>query len=345
MIRKLIITLTVLTMMHTASSAQDIHFSFAGSNPMVLNPALAGANYNKEATLNHRRQWGSLGEPYTTTTAGFSSRIPNQKRNASNNFAIGFQFVNDKAGDPTIVSNSFSLVLADHLRVGSNSTLGVGMSVGLGQRSLRQPTGQWATQYNGTAYDPSLSSGETLDNLEFRYVDAGIGMVYAYGRRGGTLARSEDRAFNVGVSLYHVNQPNFSFFREQEDKLPMRLSAFANAEFAIASSDAAVMPGVYFHRQGNFTQILLGSFYKFKLMKDTRYTGFNKPLALSLGLFGRLGDAAVIKMMLDWDQYSFGYAFDFNASGLNNFSNGNGAHEIFLRFTAPFTKPGRAARY
>jgi len=321
--------------------AQDIHFSFAGSNPMILNPALAGANHNKEGTLNHRRQWGSLGEPYTTTTAGFSSRIPNQKRNASNNIAIGFQFINDKAGDPAIVSNSFSLILADHLRVGSNSTLGVGMIVGLGQRSLRQPTGQWATQYNGTAYDPSLPSGETPDNLEFRFADAGIGVVYAYGRRGGTLARSDDRAFNVGVSLYHVNQPNFSFFREQEDELPMRLSAFANAEFAIASSDATVMPGVYFHRQGSFTQVLLGSFYKFKIIKDTRYTGYSKPLALSLGLFGRLSDAAVIKMMLDWDQYSFGYAFDFNTSGLNNFSNGNGAHEIFLRFTVPFSQPLR----
>lgn len=331
--------------MRFASPAQDVHFSFAGSNPMVLNPALAGANYNKEATLNHRRQWGSLGEPFTTTTAGFSSRIPNQKRSASNNFALGFQFLNDKAGEPSIVSNSFSLVLADHLRIGENSTLGAGMMIGFGQRSLQQATGQWATQYNGMAYDPSLSSGETLDNLEFRFVDAGIGMVYAYGRRGGTLARTEDLTFNVGVSLYHVNRPNFSFFREQEDKLPLRLSVFTNAEIAIASMDAALMPGFYFHRQGNFTEVLLGSFYKLKIIKDTRYTGFNKPLAISLGLFGRIGDAAVIKMLLDWDQYSLGYAFDFNTSGLNNFSGGNGAHEIFLRFTSPFSRPTRLSRY
>jgi type IX secretion system PorP/SprF family membrane protein len=330
---------------HANIEAQDIHFSIAASNPIVLNPALAGANYNKEATLNYRSQWGSLGEPYKTTTAGYSARLQNKKRNASNNFALGVQFVNDKAGDPSIVNNSFSVVLADHLRVGTNSTLGVGMMLGLGQRSIRQSQGKWASQYNGTAYDPSLSSGEGLNNLDFRFVDAGVGMVYAYGRRGGTLARNEDKAFNVGVSVYHVNRPNYSFFKEQEDRLPVRISAFANAEFAVEAMDAAVLPGIYFHQQGNATEILLGSFYKFKLMKDTRYTGFNKALALSVGLFGRLGDAAIVKMMLDWDQYSFGYAFDFNTSRLNNSTNGFGANEIFLRFTAPFSRPSRGSRY
>jgi hypothetical protein len=333
----------VCIQIHT--QAQDIHFSIAASNPMILNPALAGANNNKEATLNYRSQWGSLGEPYKTTTAGYSARIPNKRRNASNNFALGVQFINDKAGDPSIVGNNFSLVLADHLRVGTNSTLGVGMTLGIGQRSIRQATGQWASQYNGTAYDPSLSSGESLDNLDFRFADAGIGIVYVYGRRASTLARNEDKVFNAGVSLYHVNRPNYSFFKEQEDRLPMRLSVFANGEFALESMDAAVLPGIYFHQQGNATEILLGALYKFKIKQDTRYTGFNKSLALSFGLFGRIGDAAIVKMILDWDQYSFGYAFDFNTSQLNNYTNGNGAHEIFLRYTAPFTRPTRVSRY
>lgn len=333
-----------LLLIHTNLKAQDIHFSFAEYNPMILNPALAGANQIKEATLNYRSQWGNLGEPYRTTSAGYSARIRNQKRNASNSIALGVQFINDKGGDPSIVSNGFSLVIADHLRVGDNSTLGVGLMLGLGQRSIRQTEGQWATQYNGSSYDPSLPSGERIDNMEFRYADAGIGMVYSYGRRAGTLAKSEDRAFNAGVSLYHVNRPNYSFFREQEDRLAMRLSLFANGEFALESMDASLLPGVYFHKQGEFTEILLGSYYKFNIMKETRYTGFNKSMALSLGLFGRIGDAGIIKMLLDWDQYSLGYSFDFNTSGLSRYNNGNGAHEILLRFISPFSKPLRSAR-
>lgn len=329
----------------TGLTAQDIHFSFAQNNPLILNPALAGANHNQEATLNYRSQWGSLGEPYRTTTAGFSARLMNQKRNKTNSFALGAQFINDKAGSPSIISNNFSVILADHLQISSNSTLGVGIMFGIVQRSIRQADGQWASQYTGTAYDPSLSSGENIDNMEFRYADAGLGIVYAFRRNSGTLAKNEDLNFNAGISLYHVNRPNYSFFREQQDPLPMRISAFANAEIALESIDAALMPGIYFHRQGVFNQVLLGALYKFKLMNDTRYTGFNKPLSLSIGLFGRLSDAAILKMMLDMDRYSLGYAFDFNTSGLNQFSNGNGAHEIFLRFIAPFSKPMRSSRY
>jgi len=124
----------------------------------------------------------------------------------------------------------------------------------------------------------------------------------------------------------------------------MRLSLFANGEFALESMDAALLPGVYFHQQGEFSEILLGSYYKFKILKDTRYTGFNKSMALSLGLFGRIKDAGIVKLMLDWDQYSLGYSFDFNTSGLSRYSNGNGAHEIVLRFISPFSKPLRSAR-
>ncbi len=69
--------------------SQDIHFSFAERNPLVLNPAFAGANYKKEATLNYRNQWSSLGDPITTTTLGFHSRITAERRNSGNTLAIG----------------------------------------------------------------------------------------------------------------------------------------------------------------------------------------------------------------------------------------------------------------
>ena len=66
--------------------------------------------------------------------------------------------------------------------------------------------------------------------------------------------------------------------------------------------------------------------------------------SVSFGLFGRLKDAAILKLMLDWDQYSFGYSFDFNTSGLNEYSSGFGANEIFLRFRMSEGGPSRFSR-
>jgi len=253
--------------------------------------------------------------------------------------------VNDRAGNPGIVSNGFSMVIADHVRLSNESKLGVGISIGYGQRSLRQQNGQWASQYNGVNFDPSLSSGEFIDNLEYRFADIGMVVLYSYGRRGGTLAKSDDRFLNAGLSVYHINRPGNSFIGDEGDRLPMRYSLFVNAEIAVNAVDGALMPGFYYHRQANFSELLVGSYYKFKLIDETRYTGFYKPLSLSLGLFGRIGDAAIVKMIIDWDQYSFGYAYDINTSGLSAYTNSNGAHEVFLRFILPETKPMRTLRY
>jgi|JI10StandDraft_1071094.scaffolds.fasta_scaffold02688_16 type IX secretion system PorP/SprF family membrane protein len=324
--------------------SQDIHFSFAERNPLVLNPAFAGANYKKEATLNYRNQWSSLGDPITTTTLGFHSRITAERRNSGNTLAIGIQFTNDKAGNPRITGNTISAIIADHIQLSRESKIGAALKIGYGQRAIRAQEGQWATQFNGTTYDPSIGSGEAFETAEFRYLDVGAGLLYTYKRKGRIFSQSDTRIINAGISGYHLNRPNNSFFTENTDKLPVRWSAFASAEIGITGTNGIILPGVYYHQQGPLNELLIGALYKFKITDDTRYTGFNKPLSVSLGLFGRLRDAGIIKMMLDWDQYSLGYAFDFNASGLSEYSNGFGAHEIFLRFCLPEAGPSRFSR-
>jgi len=326
------------------SNAQDIHFSFAERNPLVLNPALAGANFKKEATLNYRNQWSSLGDPITTTSLGYYSRLTKQRRNIGNTFALGIQFVNDKAGNPSISSNNLSFVLADHIQISNESKIGVAISAGYAQRAIRIEDGQWATQYNGSVYDPSLGSGESLETTEFRDLDMGVGLLYTYIEGGRMFSQTDKRLINVGVSAYHINRPNNSFFAVNTDRLPVRYSAFASAEIGIESTNGAFLPGVYYHQQGSSNQLLVGALYKFRITDDTRYTGFNKPLSVSFGVFGRLKDAAILKMMLDWDQYSFGYSFDFNTSGLNEYSSGFGANEIFLRVRIPEGGPSRFSK-
>ncbi|MFM7176757.1 MAG: PorP/SprF family type IX secretion system membrane protein [Bacteroidota bacterium] len=325
--------------------SQDVHYSFPQVNGLVLNPALAGANFKQEASMNYRIQWSSIGDPYRTASAGYHARLSKNSRRSDNFLAAGLQFVSDKAGAPSVSTTNISFVVASHVRVGMESTLGVGVNLGFGQRSLERGVGQWSSQYNGNFYDPSIGSGETFENGSFRYFDAGIGLLYTYGRRRNTIANNSDLLINAGVSAFHLNRPNFSFVELENDRLPIRYSAFANSEIALGAVNGAVMPGFYFHKQAGFRELLLGAYYKIKLVDETRYTGFNKPLSLSAGLFGRVGDAAIAKLMVDWEQYSFGYSYDFNTSGLNRYKNGIGSHEVFLRFTAAELRPGRSSRY
>lgn len=332
-------------MMVAPALGQDTHFSFAEVNPLVLNPALAGANFKTEVTFNYRNQWSSLGDPYRSYSAGFHTRLSKDKARSRNIIALGLQMLGDKAGNPGIVNNSFSAVLADHVRLTQDSKIGAGISLGFGQRRLESLNGQWATQYNGVRYDPQLSSGESFRNPDFRYFDLGAGIVYSYRKNGNRFVKSDQLIINAGVSAYHLNRPENSFSDVEQERQFIRFSAFANGEIALGTKSAALLPGIYYLRQGNFSELLLGTYYKFKIIEDTRYTGFNKPLSFSLGLFTRIQDAAIIKTFLDWDQYSLGYAFDFNTSKLNSYSNGNGAHEIFLRFALSEITPSRKSRY
>ncbi|MFM9008169.1 MAG: PorP/SprF family type IX secretion system membrane protein [Bacteroidota bacterium] len=331
----------ILFFVYGKTTGQDIHFSFAEQTPLLLNPAMAGANHEMEGIVNYRNQWSSLGDPYKTTSASFHSRINSAKRKSGNILALGIRLHNDRAGNPGMVSNAASLVIADHVKTGLYSKIGVGMDLGFGQRYIKSADGRWASQYDGTNYNPGSASGETLENFDFRYFDAGIGILYSYEHRTGTLAKTMDRMLNVGLSVYHVNRPNNSFVRENAERLPLRYTFFAHGEMALSGTDMAILPGITIHQQGNFSEYLIGSSIKYTLMDKTRYTGFQKPLSLTAGLFGRLKDAAIVKFAMDWDQYAFGYAFDFNTSKLNRFTNGSGAHEIFLRFSVSEIRPLR----
>ncbi|MDP4866630.1 MAG: type IX secretion system membrane protein PorP/SprF, partial [Crocinitomicaceae bacterium] len=57
-----------------------------------------------------------------------------------------------------------------------------------------------------------------------------------------------------------------------------------------------------------------------------------RPMALYIGLFGRVKDALVGKLMFEYDQFSAGFAYDINISSLTEVSRSKGGFELFLRF-------------
>ncbi|MFN9112222.1 MAG: type IX secretion system membrane protein PorP/SprF, partial [Bacteroidota bacterium] len=137
---------------------------------------------------------------------------------------------------------------------------------------------------------------------------------------------------NVGFAAYHVNRPNFSFMNADNERLYIRYSAFINSEIGIQNTRGSVLPGLYFQRQGSSSELLFGAYYKYVVSEGSRFTGFTRPLSMYIGLYSRLRDAMIAKLMFEWDQFSAGFAYDINVSGLNTVSEFNGGFELFLRF-------------
>jgi len=264
--------------------------------------------------------------------APFDARLNENKRGKKGIIAGGINFFKDKSGDLKVVTNNVNVNLAYHLILDRTSTLGVGIYTGFGQRSIDPNQGRWGSQYNGSAYDPSISSGETFNSASYSFVDAGAGIVYTYKKNPGFLSQNDQVAFNYGFAVYHVNKPGFSFIDQSSEKLYMRISSFANATFGIQNTRGSVMPGIYFQRQKTSMEILYGLYYKYMVNEGTRHTGFNLPLSIYIGLFNRFKDAMVAKFMIEWDQYSAGFGYDINISSLTTVSRSKGGFELFLRF-------------
>lgn len=314
-----------------AVSAQDVHFSQMSLSPLTLNPALAGANFGLEGNLNYRTQWASVAEPFKTTAASFNMRLNENKRSKKGHLAAGINFFNDKAGEAIMATNNVNLNLAYHIILNDKSTLGGGMYVGYGQRSLQPSSGKWASQYNGMSYDAAINPGETFLSDRLSFVDVGAGLLYTFKKDERYMTSNDQFWLNIGAAVYHIGQPSYSFINAPDERLYMRYSAFVNSIIGMGNSRLSLMPAVYYQRQGTAQEILMGTYFRYMIQEESKFTGYHKSSSFAAGVFYRNKDAVIVKGLFEWSGYALGLAYDFNVSSLTEVSRSRGGVEICLR--------------
>lgn len=315
-----------------SSFAQDIHFSHIEHSPLTLNPALCGANSPMQAVINYRNQWSKVGVPYSTVAASFDTRLNDGYYMKEGNFAMGINFFNDQAGAQRMTTTIANLNLAYHLLVANESTIGVGIYGGYGQRAFNDNGAQWMSQYDGTSWNGNVASGEAFESPNFKYFDVGAGVVYTYLVDGGYMTQNLKKVINVGFSASHLNRPKYSFLQLGNERLDIRYSAFANADLGIENSRMRVQPGLFYMRQGGHQEIMFGSNFGYIIHEGSRSTGFTRPITFYTGVYYRLKDAVIGRIAFEYDVFALGFSYDMNTSDLAAVSKTVGAFEGFLRY-------------
>jgi type IX secretion system PorP/SprF family membrane protein len=313
--------------------AQDVHFSNMEYSPLTLNPALAGANNDVQVISNYRTQWNSVAAPFNTMAFSGDMRVNSNKRTKTGHLAVGLNFFNDQADENRITTNNVGLSLAYHLIIDNNSTIGLGLQTGFGQRALDASNGMWGNQYDGMAYNSALPSGETFNNATFSFITAGSGIVYTYRSEEGRMRSNDGLVINAGYSVFHLNRPSFSFIGNGEDPLYMRHAIFANGSIGIGQTTMSIDPGFYVQFQGPSREILMGADYRVLINEGSKRTGNIQRSSVALGAFYRNMDALVTRIMFDYAGFGVGFAYDFNVSTLAEVSRARGGAEFFLRWT------------
>lgn len=336
-IRSNIVIVMLLLIVKLEAIAQDIHFSQAEFSPMTLNPALTGTDAPIRAGVKFRNQWPIVGPSYNTTQGFADIRFGEDDTPKQDFLSLGINIYNDLAAGTNMMTNKGEVHLAYHMGLDENNRVGAGIYLGGGHRFTNE-NGKWESQYDGTTFNYALESGEQFDNQSFGFVDAGFGLDYRYKSGESSTAENDQKEFNAGVAIYHINRPNNAFIANENSRLPIRLSYFINGNIGLPQSRNTLMPGLYINHQRNAFEIMYGTYYGYIIQEGSKITGFRKPTMIAGGLFHRFNDAVIVKGLLEIKSFAVGMSYDVNLSRLTSASRTVGGFEVFVMYRSRYSK-------
>lgn len=282
------------------SLAQDLEFTQFYSNPLYLNPALAGTHGCPRFNMNYRNQWPALSGNFVSYSASYDQYF----KNISGGF--GVLAVHDQQGGNTINTSSLSLIYSYHQKLGRKWRALYGAQATYSQKSL-----DWDKLTFGDMIDPRrgfiYQTGDVQRGGSRGFFDASAGFaVY-------------NDVFTAGVSAKHLNRPNESVIIG-ESLLPIRYTAHLSAEIPLGQQSkyqntTSIIPTMIYTYQQGFYQLNVGTYVKYG--------------AFTAGAWLRSRDAFILVLGVNTGNFKIGYSYDVTVSKLNNGVSG-GAHEVSI---------------
>ncbi|HEU4718712.1 MAG TPA: PorP/SprF family type IX secretion system membrane protein [Bacteroidia bacterium] len=323
-----------LTLAAFSVNAQDIHYSMFNETPVMLNPARAGVPFSTRIILNYKDQWQSVASPYKTMAfSGDVSLFKSDKRKAY--MGLGLNVFNDKAGDVGMKTTQVGLSASAILAPDANNKISIGLMGGFMQRSIGTGNQQWGSQYDGTAFNPNLASGENMATQNYNLPDAGVGINWYYGKGEKYMTANDGVKLDFGVAMFHPHGPKYSFYGDANERLDPKIVAHGWASFGTGNSNLCIEPSFLFVMQGPQKELTPGVNLKYILSESSKYTGRKKASAFSLGGYMRTKDALILTTMFEYSSYAAGFSYDLNTSTLKTVSHARGGMEFFIRFVFP----------
>lgn len=346
--KRIIIILALFGLVIPFGKSQDIHFSQYYNTSLIVNPAMTGVfGGDQRAMLIYRNQWASVATPYKTYGGSFDMR-PIDKRNSSFSLGTGLGIYKDVAGDADFGITNVVVSVSGIIQINDNQHFTVGAQGGFEQRSINNTALIWDSQYDGTGYNPGLSSQESTNydqGVNNGDINVGIGWVYSESNK--TIVANDLFALKLGAVYQHLTQQTLDY-GGQPDKLYSKLTFHGESNISVKSSNTSFRPSFIYQKQGPSQEILIGSLIRYTFGYDSKYTGLLNQTALFLGVHARIGDAIIPSIGYEIANWKITVSYDANISSLSTVSNGVGGFEISLIFINPnpFTYgKGNTARF
>ncbi len=313
--------------------AQDIHFSQPYLAPLALNPSLTGImTGNLRLVANVRRQGNSVvgNRAYEHAHFSFDARIC---LDDGSFLAFGLMMQGDRAGNPSISNNTAALAFAYHGKMRKDLYFSAGASAGILNYKLDTDGMSFDEQFGVGGYSPALPHFEDFETDSRIQPDLSAGLLLFGTANGGWL---------LGGALQHINQPAYSFYDKDDNRLGMGFTLHGAKTFILSTSgerSKVTIRGAY-RRQSVFQnskqwQLYPGTTWRYGIGKSQDW-GFGAGLSCRLSghTEGKPAtfDAVVPSVLFDYEDWSIGLSYDVNTSSLASASGLRGGWEVAVKW-------------
>lgn len=298
--KRILTTIALSVTFFVTFAQQDAQFSMNMFNRLAVNPGYAGTNQALCAVLLYRQQWTSFpGAPKT----GLLSVDYGQVLHGG----VGLTVDQDQLGfDKTLKAK---LAYSYHLHLGATGILGIGLDVGMIQKSI---TGNFIAPDGSTSSAPGNDLAIPWGGTAATTYDVGFGLYYTTPK------------LYIGLSSLHLPEQDLKKTGTAYDfnfKVARHYYVMAGYTFNLGNQ-FDLTPSVLAKSDASSTQLDINLLAK-----------WNK--TIFLGVSYRLTDAIVGIVGLEHTfnpklTAKFGYSYDMTTSAIKNYS--HGTHEIMLGF-------------
>jgi len=276
------------------SFSQDIHFSQFYNSPLILNPALTG---NSDCLIrlggNYRNQWSSVTVPYKTFSFFADCKL-DPRFLGRTWFGVGASFYNDVAGDGNLSTTDAAFCFSFNMPLSKKNKIimSIGATVEYMSKTVKLGSFYFDNQWNGSGFDPSISSNEPFASDKFNHLDFDVGMLLHGETRKGF-------SYHFGSVLNHISMPR-EHFTGSMSKLGWKIVAHGGVNAEI-SRTMVISPKIYFSYQDGAKEILFGTNFSKKYTKKSKLL-FGIWYRWSGDIIGTLGfDLSGFQLMLSYD--------------------------------------------
>ncbi len=293
----------------------DPQFSQFYAAPLMVNPGYTGSVAEHRIIFNGRIQWPNLPKAYQTMSFSWDFWRPELKS------GFGLLVLTDRSGRANLRYTTVRFNYSYKILMG-NWVLSPGLYFGYSLNTFDPNALLFGDQLDfgqgnlPPSQDPNVAK---LNNTQF--FDTGVGFLMY------------NRTTWLGASVFQLNQPNASII-DGDSPWPMRIVVHAGTRLPIygdrykSKMVSSLAPSILYRYQGGTHQIDMGVQYMVApvvvgiwyrgvpLMKNPKGGNSNEALIFSMGLL--------------FENFEFGYSYDFTISELS--ARSGGAHEISLQY-------------